>query len=114
MKVVICHVQEYKKFDSSGLDIKDYLEANPESKFNQYNTKEKVVESLRGLSMRLIVATLPRSERGSAVVFGMVREILATSVLLPVMEKVTAPVWLNDQLLFRLKREVVDEVIIFD
>ena len=105
MKVVICHLKEYRKFDATGLDIEDYLKENPESKFARLHTREQVIENLRDQAMRLAVHAMPRSERSSAIVFGMAREILATSVLLPIMEKVTAPVWLNDQLLTRLRKE---------
>lgn len=109
MKVVIEHVKEYRRFDASGLDIEDYLKENPDSRFKKLHTREQIIENLRGQAMRLAVHALPRSERNSAAVFGMVREILATNVLLPVMEKVTTPVWLNDQLLTRLRKDIVDE-----
>jgi hypothetical protein len=105
MKVVIEHVKEYRQFDLTGLDIKDYLEQYPQSRFHRIHSRELIIEKLREQTMKLSLHVLPRADKSSAAVFGICREIVATTVLLPIIDKVTNPVWLNETLLNSIKQK---------
>jgi hypothetical protein len=61
------------------------------------------MEHLRGLSMKLCIHLLPRADRSSPLVFGILREILATTVFLPIIDKFSNVDWLNGTLLTALK-----------
>ena len=108
MRQLILHVKEFREFDLTGLDIKDYLKANPDSKFHRFYTRKQVIEHLRNLSMKLCIHLLPRADRNSAAVFGITREILATTVLLPVLDKITCSDFINSAVLNALKKQKSD------
>lgn len=102
-RIATVHVREFRDFDLTQLDIKDYLALHPSSKFHRFYSRKQIIDHLRDLSMKLCVHLLPRSDRASAAVFGITREILATTVLLPIMEKITNPDWINSILLNLLR-----------
>jgi hypothetical protein len=112
MKVVIEHVKEYRKFDLTGLDIKDYLEQNPDSRFHRIHSRGIIIEKLRQQAMKLSLSILPRADKNSAAVFGICREVVATSVLLTIIDKITAPVWLNETILNAIRKKT-DEIEVF-
>jgi hypothetical protein len=115
MKVVIEHVKEYRKFDLTGLDIKDYLEQNPDSKFHRIHSRELIIEKLREQSMKLSLSILSRADKSSGAVFGICREIVATTVLLPIIDKITNPVWLNETIVNAIRKKADEvEVILID
>ncbi|KAJ8324223.1 Sorting nexin-20 [Batrachochytrium dendrobatidis] len=101
--VVLTHLREYKHFESTQLSLDEYIQQHPKSVFCRCSTPEQVNEHLRDLSMRISIHILPRADRSSSVVFGIVREILATTVLLSVVNKFSDPDWLNMTLLNALK-----------
>lgn len=86
------------------MDIQDFLIKRPTSKFAQYQTKQLLAIKLRDSTMRLAIKFLPRADRNSAAVFGITREILASKVFLPMFEKITNPIWLNETLLKALRK----------
>ena len=104
-RVLISHVKEYKKFDLTLLDMKDYLETNLHSKFHRLKDRDSLIHHLREISMKLCVYLLPKSERSSLCGFAIVQEILATTVLLPILEKISQPDLINSALLSLLMME---------
>jgi hypothetical protein len=86
------------------LDIQDFLINKPNSKFAQYQTKQLLAIKLRDSTMRLAIKLLPRVDRNSAAVFGITREVLASMVFIPMFEKFTNPIWLNETLLKALRK----------
>ncbi|KAJ3261558.1 Intermediate filament protein [Boothiomyces macroporosus] len=105
MESVIQHVKEYREFDMSGLDMQDYLKMKPESRFNRFNSRKAVVDHLCEQSMKLIIHILPRADRNSPALFAIVQEIVATTVLLPIIDKITNPDFINESLLNALKKK---------
>ncbi|KAI8826723.1 PXA domain-containing protein [Fimicolochytrium jonesii] len=99
----VLHMREYREFEASSLDIEKYLTRNTSSPFNRHFTRRKVIEHLRGLSMLLCVKLLRRSDR-SPIVFEFAHEIVATSVLLPVVDLCSNPDWINAQIVYYLKK----------
>ncbi|KAI8899756.1 PXA domain-containing protein [Globomyces pollinis-pini] len=104
MHVIILHVREYKAFDATGLDMQDYLIKFKNSRFRKFASREMIIENLCNQSMKLSLLLLPRADKNSPAVFAIVREILATKVLLPLIDKVTDPNWLNETLLNTLRK----------
>ncbi|KAJ3274503.1 Intermediate filament protein [Terramyces sp. JEL0728] len=105
MESVIEHVKEYREFDLSGLDMQDFLKIKPESRFNRFNSRKAVVDHLCEQSMKLIIHILPRPDRNSSALFSIVQEIVATTVLLPIIDKITNPTFINESLLNALKKK---------
>lgn len=62
------------------------------------------------LSMLLAVELLPRGDRSSHIVFEFVHEIIATSVLLPIVEMCSDSDWINRQLIQYLKKREAKKV----
>ncbi|KAJ3323955.1 hypothetical protein HDV06_000931 [Boothiomyces sp. JEL0866] len=105
MESVIQHVKEYREFDLSGLDMQDYLKVKPESRFNRFNSRKAIVDHLCEQSMKLIIHILPRADRNSPALFAIVQEIVGTTVLLPIIDKITNPAFINESLLNALKKK---------
>ncbi|TPX57815.1 hypothetical protein SpCBS45565_g08145 [Spizellomyces sp. 'palustris'] len=109
-QTIILHMREYRAFESSSLQLDEYLSRNPNSAFNLHRTKDQVIEHLRRLSMHLAVELLPRGDKSSPIVFAFVQEILATSVLLPIVEMCSDSDWVNRQLLTFLRKSQASAV----
>ncbi|KNC97986.1 hypothetical protein, variant [Spizellomyces punctatus DAOM BR117] len=109
-QTIILHMREYRVFESSSLQLDEYLSRNPNSAFNLHRTKDQIFEHLRRLSMHLAVELLPRGDRCSPMVFAFVQEILATSVLLPIVEMCSDSDWINRQLLTFLRKSQASAV----
>ncbi|KAH6576349.1 hypothetical protein BASA60_004549 [Batrachochytrium salamandrivorans] len=96
---ILSHLREYKNFEASQLPLDEYMEQHPTSIFNKCATTEQINQHLRDLSMRIAIHALPRADRSSPLVFGIVREIVGTTVLLPLVNKFSDPDWLNGAIL---------------
>ncbi|TPX56108.1 hypothetical protein PhCBS80983_g04783 [Powellomyces hirtus] len=102
---VIAHLREYRALEASTLGLAEYQNRNPKSPFNAHRNRDDVISHLRVISMLLAVELLPRADKSSPVVFEFANEILATSVLLPIVEMCSDPDWINQQLVSYLKRK---------
>ncbi|KAI8924172.1 PXA domain-containing protein [Entophlyctis helioformis] len=108
IKTILTHVREYRFLEASGQSLADYRASNPRSVFNRIVTDADVHEHLRDLAMRISIHILPRADRSSSVVFSIVREIVATSVLLPIVNKFADPDRINEMLLGALQKKAKD------
>ncbi|KAJ1559889.1 hypothetical protein HK405_008967, partial [Cladochytrium tenue] len=103
---LIDHMREYKAFESSSLPLEVYLSRNPASPFNQYSDPASIHQLLRQLSAHMIMTCLPRADRHSPVVFSFLREIMATSVLLSLVDLWSDPDYINQALVSYIKGEL--------
>ena len=91
----LTHVREYQAFEASGQSLDVYRHEQPDSVFNRFKTHSSKCQHFLQLASRILVHTLPKSERASPVVLTFVREVFATSVLMPLAMKVADPHTIN-------------------
>ncbi|KAJ3055545.1 sorting nexin 13 [Rhizophlyctis rosea] len=105
-QVVIVHMRQYRDFELSSLPLQNYLLQNPTSSFARLQSTSELAHRLRELSTHLAVRLLPPSDRSSPVAFSFAREILATTVLMPMIESFSDPDFINQKIVGYLgKRE---------
>ncbi|KAI8839250.1 PXA domain-containing protein [Chytridium lagenaria] len=92
---LVHHIREYRQYEQSSLDLPAYLARNPASKFNRHLDPKATQQHLRRLSAHIALSILPRSDKGSPVVFSFVRELLATTVLNSLVESISDPDVIN-------------------
>ena len=98
--------RQYRDFELSSLPLQKYLLENPTSSFARLQSTSELAHRLRELSTHLAVRLLPPSERSSPVAFSFAREILATTVLMPMIESFSDPDFINQKIVGYLgKRE---------
>lgn len=106
VKVVILRINLFKGLVDSNLNMADYLRTQPDNRsLGRFQNTDQVVAHLRSLSLSLSVALLPKEQKNSSLVFAICNEVLATSVFLPILNKITASDYLNLTLLNFLKKE---------
>ncbi|KAI9001928.1 PXA domain-containing protein [Gaertneriomyces semiglobifer] len=88
------YLKEFRVYQDSKMDLDTFVQRNPESCLARYDTTEKVVRALRDLAMQMAVRTLPRADRSSPLVFELLNEVVATSVLMPVVEMLSDEKWI--------------------
>ncbi|KAJ3184420.1 hypothetical protein HDU85_001725 [Gaertneriomyces sp. JEL0708] len=88
------YLKEFRVYEDSKMDLDTFVRRNPESCLARYDTTEKVVRALRDLAMQMAVRTLPRADRSSPLVFELLNEVVATSVLMPVVEMLSDEKWI--------------------
>ena len=54
-KTLIYHIQEYRNFEDSRLNINEYNKKYPKSYFSQCSTDEIIISKLKEISMRLVI-----------------------------------------------------------
>ncbi|KAI8809014.1 PXA domain-containing protein [Cladochytrium replicatum] len=92
---IVLHMREYKEFEATSLPLKTYLARNPSSSFHRHNNPVEIRTHLRDLARHIAERVLSPAHRANPVVSAFVREILATSVLEPLVEKVSDPDYVN-------------------
>ncbi|KAJ3024038.1 sorting nexin 13 [Thoreauomyces humboldtii] len=85
--------------------VRDFIETWYTNINHAMKNRTDVIRHLRGVSMHLAVDLLPRADKSSPIVFEFVHEILATSVLLPIVDMCADPDWINKQIISYLKRK---------
>ncbi|KAJ3191591.1 hypothetical protein HDU67_005787, partial [Dinochytrium kinnereticum] len=100
---LVHHIREYRQYEQSSLTLDAYLASNPASKFHRYLDPITTKQHLRRLSAHIALSILPRSDRGSPVVFSFVREILATTALAAAVETYSDPDTINLAIVERCK-----------
>ncbi|KAJ3146229.1 hypothetical protein HDU89_006370 [Geranomyces variabilis] len=102
---LVAHLREYRALEASPLALEDYIDAHPNSLFSSHRTRADVIRHLRVISMLLSVELLPRADKSSPIVFEFIHEIMATSVLLPIVDMCSDPDWINQKLVAYLTRK---------
>ncbi|KAI9094978.1 PXA domain-containing protein [Phlyctochytrium arcticum] len=102
---VVEHMREYRNFEKSSLPLDEYLAGNAISPFHKLRERTDIINHIRALSMQLTVEILPRAERSSPMVFNFVHEVLATSVLLPIVDMCSDSDWINRQMIAYLQKK---------
>ncbi|KAJ3242009.1 sorting nexin 13 [Chytriomyces hyalinus] len=120
-QTLIRHIYEYRVLETSALPLDVYLERNPRSSFNRYLNRFLFAVSLiiymilryvdakesnkflRKLSAHIISAILPKQDSESPVVFSILREIVATSVLGGIVDTYSDPDYINQALIAYIK-----------
>ncbi|KAJ3152124.1 hypothetical protein HDU86_005969 [Geranomyces michiganensis] len=102
---VVAHLREYRTLEASPHELEEYLDEHPDSLFNTHRTRADVIRHLRVISMLLSVELLPRADKSSPIVFEFIHEIIATSVLLPIVDMCSDPDWINMKLVAYLTRK---------
>ncbi|KAJ3075902.1 hypothetical protein HDU98_006534 [Podochytrium sp. JEL0797] len=98
------HISEYRDFEASSLPLEIYLARNPQSPFHRYSESEGSMNRLlRRLAGHIVMSVMPKADRESPVVFGLAREILATSVLGSLVETYSDPHHINTLLIEYVK-----------
>ncbi|KAJ3118447.1 Intermediate filament protein [Phlyctochytrium bullatum] len=92
---LIHHIREYRQYEQSSLPLDIYLAQNPACRFQRYRESSTTQQHLRRLSAHFALCILPRSDRGSPIVFSFVRELVATSVLASIVETYSDPDVIN-------------------
>ncbi|ORY44516.1 PXA-domain-containing protein [Rhizoclosmatium globosum] len=98
-QTLIRHIYEYRHFEASSLPLEAYLDKHPLSTFHKYSDSKETNKFLRRISAHIVMATMPKSDRESPVVFSLMREIVATSVLGSIVESYSDPDYLNQLLI---------------
>ncbi|KAI8903313.1 PXA domain-containing protein [Gorgonomyces haynaldii] len=106
-------VKEYRQFQDTEQTMEQFLLEHPKSRLNGFKTEQMVLDHLRDLSMRIAVSLLPRQDRQSPILFAVVREIVATSVLWPLVRgKLHAP-FLYPTIMNAIRLPVGDENTVY-
>ncbi|KAI9361606.1 PXA domain-containing protein [Zopfochytrium polystomum] len=105
-QTLIDHMREYRAYESSSLSLDSYLSRHPASPFHRYSDTAQINHLLRKLSAHIVLSSVPKADRESPVVFSFLREILATSVLLPMVDKFSDPDYLNQSLVDYIEYEI--------
>ncbi|KAJ1968224.1 phosphatidylinositol binding [Dispira parvispora] len=92
---VIVHLREYRQFELSGCTVSEYLEAYPDSLFHQLACRDAQVKHLLDLAHFLVGCLLPARDRDSPAVFALMSEIMATSILEPIVTSLCDPDRIN-------------------
>ncbi|KAI8839953.1 hypothetical protein BC829DRAFT_403549 [Chytridium lagenaria] len=92
---LVHHIREYRQYEQSSLDLPAYLAPTQ--------------QHLRRLSAHIALSILPRSDKGSPVVFSFVRELLATTVLNSLVESISDPDVINRAIVERCKTMLADQ-----
>ncbi|TPX73911.1 hypothetical protein CcCBS67573_g04810 [Chytriomyces confervae] len=102
-QTLIRHIYEYRILETSTLPLDVYLERNPRSSFNRYVDAKETNKFLRKLSAHIISVILPKQDSESPVVFSILREIVATSVLGGIVDTYSDPDYINQALIAYIK-----------
>ncbi|KAJ1659091.1 Sorting nexin-20 [Dispira simplex] len=92
---VIVHLREYRQFEVSGCTVSEYLKTCPDSLFHHLANHEAQVKHLLDLAHFLLGRLLPARDRESPVVFALMSEIMATSILEPMVMSLCDPDRIN-------------------
>ena len=86
------------------MPLESYLRKHPESSFSRLATMESRYNYLKPLANILIEKNIIKSERTSTILHGFLNELLATNILNSIVEVLSDPDFLNQQLLNYLKK----------
>ncbi|KAJ3093138.1 sorting nexin 13 [Quaeritorhiza haematococci] len=100
-RTLILHVREYRYYESLGCSLDEYIRQHPQSSYGHHLKKETTYAHLRNLSTLIVQSVLPKVDKQSPLVFSFCREIMATSVLLPMLETFSDPDWINQTIVAR-------------
>jgi len=99
---LIEQMQLYREFEASGLPPNVYLKKYSYSKLSKYTTRESEIKILRDLGAIIANQVLESKEKDCLAVFSFIQEIMATTVLLPVVEKLSDPYFINNLIYTKL------------
>ncbi|ORX88280.1 hypothetical protein BCR32DRAFT_288786 [Anaeromyces robustus] len=99
---LIEQMQLYREYENSGLTPSAYLQKHSYSKLSKYSTRDSEIKILRDLGALIVNQVLDTKEKNCQTVFTFIQEIMATSVLLPVVEKLADPYFINNLIYTKL------------
>ncbi|KAJ1972535.1 phosphatidylinositol binding [Dimargaris xerosporica] len=92
---LIVNLREYRQLELSGKSVTQYLHDNPASLFHHLADHDAQVAHLMELAKFLLTRLLPTHDRESPLVFALLTEIVATSLLEPMIASLCDPDYIN-------------------
>jgi len=99
---LIEQMQLYREYEEAGLPPNVYIKRFSNSKLTKYTSKESEMKILRDLGSIIANQVLEPKEKECHAVFSFIQEIMATTVLLPVVEKLSDPYFFNNLIYTKL------------
>ena len=94
---LIVHMEEFRLFEESRLPLDRFL-ASGRTRRVHHRTFSEDLEHVRQVIALLLKKLLPRNESRSILVNSLLREIISSSLLAGIIEKITEPDFINEQI----------------
>lgn len=107
-QAVIIHLREYREYEHLAIPLDRYLEEN--TPFSVLSTESQSLRFLHELSLRISKRLLPKYER-SPIALSFVAEILGSSIIFPIVQRISDPDWIN-QLIVTLSIDSEDAAVV--